>query len=99
MAKLSLNACRGLVYQNFLREGWLPSGTTAQNWSGLTMADMLFDDPPLPGDPNFQKRRVSLDLRSLFYALGRELEDPFGELKKKTETLGDFAGWCYDHHE
>ena len=99
MAKLSLKACRGLVYQNFLREGWFPPGTTLQNWDELTMSDLLFDDPPLPGDPDFQKRRVSLDLRSLFYALGRQLADPFGQLKKKGETLAEFSKWCYENHQ
>jgi hypothetical protein len=99
MAKLDLDMCKGLVYQDFLREGWFPPGTTLQNWDALTMSDLLFDDPPLPGDPDFQKRRVSLDLRSLFYALGRQLADPFNELRTKDETLAEFSQWCYDNHQ
>jgi hypothetical protein len=55
MAKLSLRACRGLVFRYFLREGWLPPGTTAATWKTVTMGDLAFDDPPLPSEPHFQK--------------------------------------------
>src|SRR5437868_4436030 len=95
---LSLNACRGLVFRYMLREGWLPPGTTDTGWDALTMGEMLFDDPPLPSDPHFQAKRVSLDLISLFFVLGHDLEDPFEQLTDKKITLGDFAEWCHDHH-
>jgi hypothetical protein len=99
MAKqLTLNACRGLVFRYFLREGWLPPGTTDESWEGVTMKEMLFDDPPLPSDPHFQKRRASLDLISLFFVLGRDLDDPFEQLKDDALTLAEFAEWCHDHH-
>ena len=98
MAKLSLNACRGITYRYMLREGWLPPGTTAQSWPTVTMADLLIDDPPLPNDPHFQKRRVALDLQALYFALGHELADPFSQLKKDALTLGEFAAWCHANH-
>jgi hypothetical protein len=97
--KLSLNACRGLAYRYFLREGWLPPGTTEDNWDGLRMDQMMFDDPPLPSDPHFQKRRASLDLMALFFVLGHELEDPFDELSDDKLTLSDFAEWCSEHNQ
>src|SRR5256885_14778742 len=99
MANHDHNMCKGLVYQNFWGEGWFPPEPPLQNWDALTMSDLLFDDPPLPGDPDFQKRRVSLDLRSLFYALGRQLADPFNELRTRDETLAQFSQWCYDNHQ
>jgi len=77
----------------------LPPGTTLETWPTVKMQDLLFDDPPLPSDPDFQKRRVSLDLRALYYALGSTLADPFQQLKKKTLTLGDFAQWCYENQK
>jgi hypothetical protein len=82
-----------LVYRYFLREGWLPPDTTDQNWDAVTMGQMLFDDPPLVADPDFQKRRISLDIQALFFALGRTLADCLPQLKNRALTLADFAGW------
>ena len=98
MARLSLKACRGLTYRYMLREGWLPPGTAPNAWSSVTIAELLIDDPPLPGDPHFQKRRVALDLQSLYYALGGTLTDPFAQLKQGALTLGEFAVWCQANH-
>ena len=95
---LSLNACRGLVYRYFLREGWLPPGTTNTSWKKLTMSEMLFDDPPLPNAPTFQRRRAALDLMALFFVLGRDLDDPFEQLCDDSLTLDEFAEWCHDNH-
>jgi hypothetical protein len=91
MAKLSKNQSRSLVYRYLLNEGWLPPGTTRESWAEVTLADLALDDPALPAEPHLQKKRVALDLRSLFLMLGSDVPSPLAELKKKTTTLGDFA--------
>jgi hypothetical protein len=99
MPKLNQKQTRGLIYRYFLNDGWLPAGTTVHNWTDVTMGDMEFDDPALPSDPHIQKKRVSLDLQSLFQVLGSSINSPLAELKKKTLTLGDFAAACWASQE
>ena len=90
--------CRNIIYGYMLTEGWLPIGTTGSNWDSVTMADLQMDDPPLPGDPHLQKKRISAELQNIFSWLGVRLRSPLSELKKKTVTLGDFADWCHSNH-
>lgn len=97
MAKLKKGQCRSLIYRYFLNEGWLPAGTTTDSWREVTIDEMEIDDPPLPSDPHFQKKRISLDLQNLFVVLGGQIPSPLAELKKKTRTLADLADWCYDN--
>jgi hypothetical protein len=96
---LTLNQCRTTVFIYFLREGWLPVGTTKQTWKRVTMGDMEFDNPPLPADPHFQKRRISMDLQVIFFNLGSQLGDSLSVLSDDEETLGDFATWCHQHQQ
>jgi hypothetical protein len=95
MPKLAKGQCRSLIYRYFLNEGWLPAGTTIQNWGTVTMGGMEIDDPPLPSDPHFQKKRIALDLQNLFIVLGSQVASPLSELKKATNTLADLAEWCH----
>lgn len=95
--KLSLQQCKNIVYFYFLSEGWLPAGTTAENWEAVKMADMEMDDPPLPSDPHLQKKRISLDLQQMFFVFGSQLASPLGELQTGSLTLGKFSGWCESH--
>ncbi|HZN97558.1 MAG TPA: hypothetical protein VFB61_07515 [Gemmatimonadales bacterium] len=97
MATFTPTQCRSLVYRYFLVEGWLPRGTTAQNWRDLTIRRMQIDDPPLPSDQDLQKRRIALDLQNLFFVLGGELESPIDQLRDGTLTLGELAQWCCGH--
>jgi hypothetical protein len=99
MAALTKKQCRSLVYRYFLREGWLPSGTTDKTWSTVTMADMVIDDPPLPDDPHFQKKRIALDLQNLFFVLGSSVASPLAQLKAAATTLGELAQFCFDNQE
>ena len=97
MAKLSKNQSRSLVYRYFLNEGWLPAGTTRNNWGAVLIRDLALDDPPLPADPHFQKKRVAMDLRNFFSILGSGLASPLEQLKRSTKTLDDLAEWCFEN--
>ena len=97
MAKLSNRQCRSLVFRYFLNEGWLPAGTTKTNWGGVQISDLAIDDPPLPADPNFQKKRVAMDLRHFFSILGSGLSSPLEQLKRPTKTLHALADWCFEN--
>ena len=94
MATFTAVQCRSLVYRYFLVEGWLPRGTTSQNWRDITMRRLQIDDPPLPSDQDLQKRRIALDLQNLFFVLGGEVESPIDQLRDGTVTLGQLAQWC-----
>jgi hypothetical protein len=97
MAVLTKNQCRAIVYGLLLLEGWLPSGTTEQNWTRVKIADLKLDDPPLPGAPDFQKKKLALELQAAFIRLGGNLRSPLRELKQGSETLADLARWCHEN--
>jgi hypothetical protein len=96
---LTRNQCRTTIYIYFLKEGWLPAGTTRQNWSQVTMSEIEFDQPPLPADPDFQKRKAGMDIQVIFLALGAHLPHPMEVLADGDQTLGDLAQWCMDNQE
>lgn len=97
MARLNRVQCENVVYRYFLREGWLPPGTTTRTWREVKVSDLGMDDPPLPSDRNLQKRRVSLDLQDLFEMLGGSIGSPLSQLKKKNLKLVEFARWCFEN--
>lgn len=99
MAKLTPTQCRNVVFMYFLREGWLPPGTTPQDWKDVTMGEMEFDNPPLPSDGNFQKRKIALDLQFMFFNLNSQLGDSMEILADEEKTLGELATWCHEHQE
>lgn len=99
MASFTAAQCRSLVYRYFLVEGWLPRGTTADNWRDVTVRRMQIDDPPLPSDQDLQKRRIALDLQNLFFVLGSETESPIEQLRDGTVTLAGLAQWCCAHQK
>ncbi len=94
---LSLNQSRGVVYQYFLSEGWLPVGTTTQNWDQVKLGDMGIDDPALPSDPHMQKQRIALDLQRFFVVLGSSVASAKNFLKGKTKTLKELAEWLHQN--
>jgi hypothetical protein len=99
MARLSKNQCSSLVFHYFLFEGWLPPGTTPKTWRAVTMGAMDFDDPPLPGDPDLQKKRIAFDLQNQFFLLGSGLRSPFEFLTDDEATMGELAVWCFENQE
>jgi len=99
MAKLTRNQCRTTVFIYFLQEGWLPAGTTNKNWDEVTMDQIDFDDPPLPADPDFQKRKASMDLQVVFRSVGAHMPNALEILKDEEQTLGDLAKWYFDNQE
>ena len=99
MARLSKNQCSSLVFHYFLFEGWLPPGTTPDQWEAVRMADMDLDDPPLPGDPDLQKRRIAFDLQNQFVLLGSRLASPLDVLRNGEATLGELGTWCFENQE
>lgn len=99
MARLSENQCSSLVFHYFLFEGWLPPGTTPDNWRDVRMSDMDLDDPPLPGDLDLQKKRVAFDLQNQFVLLGSRIASPFEILCDGEATLGELATFCFENQE
>jgi hypothetical protein len=63
------------------------------------MGQLQVDDPELPGDPNYEKKKLALKLQWQFDMLGYKLAPPLEEMKKKRKTLREFHGWCYENHE
>jgi len=95
--KLSKNACRSIVYNQLLLDGWLPSGTTPSNWGTVTIGQLQLDDPPLPSDSHFQKKKVALEFQAAFLRANSSIPSPLAELKTATETLAGLATWCFDN--
>jgi hypothetical protein len=99
MAAITKNQSRAVIYGLFHLEGWLPSGTTNTSWPGVTMEEMQFDDPPLPSDPNFQKKKLAFEIQASFIRLGSAVKSPLAQLKNDDETLGELAQWCFENQE
>ena len=97
MAKLKKNTCRAIVYNQLLLDGWLPAGTTDTNWWNVTVGQLQLDDPPLPSDPHFQKKKLALELQAAFIRLNSALSSPLAQLKSSTQTLDDLAIWCFEN--
>lgn len=98
MTTLSKKQVKNLVYWFYFFRGKYPPGTTYKTFETLTMADLQVDDPPLPGEPHFEKKKLALELQDLFFQLGYQLSSPLGEMKKRTETLDKFHAWCHSNH-
>ena len=99
MAKLTKNQCRSVVYHVFLVDGWLPKGTTPHTWDQVTLGAIDFDDPPLPGAPDFQKQQAAAELQTAFLRLGAQVPSALAILSQPTTTLGSLAQWCCDNQE
>lgn len=94
--RISQRQSRGIVYQYFLYEGWLPRGTTNRNWWHVTVDELMLDDPPLPSAPHLQKQRVALDLQQYFRVLGGAIPSPLELLKDESLTLGEVVNRIYE---
>ncbi len=92
---LNQTQCDNAVYYGFLANGWMPTGTTVDNWEAVTFGAMHFDDPALPSDPDFQKKRASLDIQHAFFLLNGAIKDPIDQLKQSETTLRQFSDWCF----
>ncbi len=99
MGKLNQAQCENLIFQFFLHKNFLPPGTDNTNWGDVTIKGLALDDPPLDNDPNFHKRKVSLELQSFASILGGQLKSPIDFLKKPEKTLMEFATWCSENNE
>ena len=99
MAALSKKQVKNLVYWFYVFHGKFPPGTTYDNFEELTMGNLQVDDPELPGDPNYEKKKLALELQWQFDKLGYKLTSPLEEMKKKQKTLLEFHTWCFENHE
>ena len=97
MAGVTKAQCRVVIYHLFLSEGWLPAGTTSSNWGEVTIGELQLDDPPLPSDPHFQKKKLALEFQAAFIRFASSIASPLSELKKSTETLAELAVWCFEN--
>ncbi len=95
--KLSKANVRTLVLWFFIDKGKFPPGTTMQNWQSRTMAEMQFDDPPLPAEPHYEKAKLALLLQAHFNDIGLTLTSPLALMKAKTKTMKDLWEFCYEN--
>lgn len=98
MAKQTEKFCDNVVRNHLHLQGWLPPGTTKENWEKVTIDQLQLDDPPLPSDPHFQKKRLSLEFQAMFYSVGSKLKSPLQELKTPAKTLRDLSDWFFSNH-
>jgi hypothetical protein len=56
---------------------------------------MNIDDPPLPSDPHFHKKKIAHSLQEKFELFDGKIPSPLAELKKPSLTLGKLAEWCF----
>lgn len=61
------------------------------------MKEMIFDDPPLVGDPHFEKRKLSAQLQFRFNSLGVKVPSTLAILKKNSATMKDLWEFCFDN--
>ncbi len=90
---LSRGQVAHFVYNFFESRSKFPPGTTTQNWTSVTMGQMLFDQPPLPANPHFEKRKLALEIQAWFGAMMLDLESPLEILKTPTKTMKDL--WLF----
>lgn len=98
MAQLSKRQVKNMVYSFYQYRGKYPPGVTYQNFELTKMVELQVDDPPLPGDAHFEKKKLSTELQHLFFQIGYQLDSPLAEMKKSSNTIGEFHKWCYEHH-
>jgi hypothetical protein len=99
MAKMNAKQVKNLIYYFYFYRGKFPPGTTYQTFESLKMGDLQVDDPPLPGEPHFEKKKLALELQHQFFQLGFQLTSPLAEMKKKTQTTKVFHQWCHANHK
>ena len=87
------------LYYFFRNRGKFPSGTKPQNWVGVKMSEMLIDDPPLPGQPHFEKRKLTLEIQAWFREMVLELKSPLALLKEKNKTMRDLVSFCVNNQK
>ncbi len=92
--KLSSTQVKNVVASFFLFHGKFPPGTNSSNWQDVLMGDMQFDDPPLEGDPHFEKKKLSVQLQQSFNTLGASLKSPLSVLKKTSRRMRDLVKFC-----
>ena len=99
MPKLNKTQSQNHLYWFYFFAGKFPPGTDRENFAKLKMSELQVDDPALPSDPHFEKKRLSLELQLSFFRLGYTLPSPLAQMKKRTLELGDFATWCWTNHK
>jgi len=96
---LSEQNVKTLVLWFFIDHGKFPPETDNENWEAGTMSEMQWDDPPLPSDPNFEKRKLSQLLILQFNSMGLKLKSPLSMMKKKQKTMKDLWKFCFENIE
>ena len=85
------------VYQFFDNRSKFPPGTTTENWIDVKMSDMLFDQPPLPANPHFEKKKLSKEMQAWFSEMKLKLKSPLTLLKTNSKTMKDLWKFCYEN--
>lgn len=81
----------------WLHQGRLPAGTNNSNFDQVTMADLDFDDPPVPGALELEKytKLMEYDLNKLGVAVPG-IRDV---LANNAKTMADLYEHCYDNQQ
>ncbi len=95
---LSARQVSGVVFTLLVSRGKFPPGTTTRNWTEVLLGDLQIDDPPLFGDPNYEKKRLALELQLQFLDLGADLRSPLATLKKARSTVAELVTFCREKH-
>lgn len=96
---LSKENVRTLILWFFVDHGKFPPNTNKDNWQAVKMSEMQWDDPPLPNDPNFEKRKLSQLLQIQFNSMGLKIKSPLETMKKKQNTMKDLWEFCFENME
>lgn len=96
---LSKKVVKNLVYFFYFFRGKYPPGTAYSNFEQLTMGQLQIDDPALPSDPDFEKKKLSVELQHQFFQLGYRLPSPLEKMRKASLSLGEFHEWCHENHK
>lgn len=97
LSNLTEDQTRQLVTMFFYNHGKIPVGTTFENWGDVTMSEMQFDDPPLPGDPDYEKKKLAVLLQHEFNMFGLNLKSPLKLMKKGSAKVKDLWTFCFEN--
>src|SRR5688572_6469862 len=94
---LTKKQTRNLVAFFWLFHGRFPAGTDDSNWEAVTMKQLQLDDPPIPGSPDFEKKKFAELLALDFNKLSVKVPGLLSLFKKDNTTMLELWTHCFDN--